>query len=143
MEDAVQMMMCGADSIGVCTETMIHGFAFLQRWMKSLKDYMKKMGFQTARDFRDLLVEQIKSAAELTVWAGVAQVDPEECSSCGLCAQIGHCNAIIPDRCGGLRPSQALPGLLHLHRHRHLPERRHPHDGNGRHGVRRGERGHL
>ncbi len=26
MEDAVQMMMCGADSIGVCTETMISGF---------------------------------------------------------------------------------------------------------------------
>jgi len=95
MEDAVQMMMCGADSVGVCTETMIHGFGFLQKWMKSLKDYMKKMGFQTAREIRDLLVEQIKSAAELTVWAGVAQVDPEKCSSCGLCVEIGHCNAII------------------------------------------------
>jgi dihydroorotate dehydrogenase/Pyruvate/2-oxoacid:ferredoxin oxidoreductase delta subunit len=95
MEDAVQMMMCGADSIGVCTETMIHGFDFLRKWMKSLKDYMKKMGFETARDFRDLLVAEIKSAAELTVWAGVAQIDPEKCSSCGLCAKIGHCNAII------------------------------------------------
>ena len=48
MEDAVQMMMCGADSIGVCTETMISGFGFLEKWMKSLKDYMKKMGLQTA-----------------------------------------------------------------------------------------------
>jgi dihydroorotate dehydrogenase len=25
MEDAVQMMMCGADSIGLCTETMLTG----------------------------------------------------------------------------------------------------------------------
>ena len=110
MQDAVQMMMCGADSIGVCTETMIHGFGFLEKWMKSLKDYMKKMGFQTVRDIRDLLIREIKSAAELTVWAGIAQVDPEKCSSCGLCAEIGHCNAIIltdaaasvlPDLCHG------------------------------------------
>lgn len=95
MEDAVEMIMCGADSIGVCTETMIHGFGFLEKWMKSLKNYMQKMAFQTVRDIRDLLIQEIKSAAELTVWAGVAQVDPEKCSSCGLCLEIGHCNAII------------------------------------------------
>jgi dihydroorotate dehydrogenase/NAD-dependent dihydropyrimidine dehydrogenase PreA subunit len=110
MEDAVEMMMCGADSIGVCTETMLSGFGFLEKWMKSLKTYMQKMGFQGARDFRDLLIQEIKSAAELTVWAGVAQVDPEKCSSCGLCVEIGHCNAIVltdaaasidPDLCQG------------------------------------------
>lgn len=109
MEDAVQMMMCGADSIGVCTETMIHGFGFLEKWMKSLKDYMKKMDFQAARDFRDLLIGQIKSAAELTVWAGVAQVDPEKCSSCGLCVEIGHCNAILLTDAA----ASVLPSLCH------------------------------
>jgi dihydroorotate dehydrogenase/Pyruvate/2-oxoacid:ferredoxin oxidoreductase delta subunit len=109
MEDAVQMMMCGADSIGVCTETMIQGFGFLEKWMKSLKDYMKKMGFQAARDFRDLLIGQIKSAAELTVWAGVAQVDPEKCSSCGLCVEIGHCNAILLTDAA----ASVLPSLCH------------------------------
>ncbi|NWF57628.1 MAG: 4Fe-4S binding protein [Syntrophaceae bacterium] len=95
MEDAVQMMMCGADSIGICTEIMISGFGFLEKWMKSLKDYMKKMGFQTARDIRDLLLAEIKPASELTVWAGYAQVDPKKCSKCGLCVEIGHCNAIV------------------------------------------------
>jgi len=95
MEDAIQMMMCGADSIGICTETMISGFAFLEKWMKSLKDYMKKMGFKTARDIRDLLIPEIKPASDLTVWAGYAQVDPKKCSKCGLCVNIGHCNAIV------------------------------------------------
>ena len=109
MEDAVEMMMCGADSIGVCTETMIHGFGFLEKWMKSLKDYMKKMGFKAARDFRDLLIGEIKSAAELTVWAGVAQVDPEKCSSCGLCVEIGHCNAILLTDAA----ASILPNLCH------------------------------
>lgn len=95
MEDAVQMMMCGADSIGVCTETMLRGFVFLEKWMKALKSYMKEMGFTTVRDMRDLLIPEIKSAADLTVWAGYAQVDPEKCSGCGLCVDIGHCNAIV------------------------------------------------
>jgi dihydroorotate dehydrogenase/Pyruvate/2-oxoacid:ferredoxin oxidoreductase delta subunit len=110
MEDAVQMMMCGADSIGLCTETMISGFAFLEKWMKSLKDYMKKMGFRTARDIRDRLIPEIKPASDLTVWGGYAQVDPRKCSKCGLCVEIGHCNAIVltdasaeinPDLCHG------------------------------------------
>jgi dihydroorotate dehydrogenase/Pyruvate/2-oxoacid:ferredoxin oxidoreductase delta subunit len=95
MEDAVEMMMCGADSIGVCTHTIIHGFGFLESWMKSLRDYMKKMGFERVRDIRDLLIQEIKSADDLTTWAGYAQVDPEKCSSCGLCVEIGHCNAIV------------------------------------------------
>jgi len=95
MEDAVEMMMCGADVIGVCTETMLSGFSFLGNWMRSLKDYMNKMGFQTCRDIRDLLVQEIKPATDLTLWAGYAQVDPEKCSSCGLCVEIGHCNAIV------------------------------------------------
>lgn len=94
-EDAVEMMMCGADSIGVCTQIMLSGFRFLEKWMRSLKAYMKKMGFQNALDLRDLLLQEIRPASELTVWAGYAQVDPEKCSSCGLCVEIGHCNAIM------------------------------------------------
>ncbi len=94
MQDAVQMMMCGADTIGVCTETMLRGFGFLEKWMKRLKDYMQKMGFTAARDMRDLLVPELKSAADLTLWGGHARVDPAKCSGCGACVDIGHCDAI-------------------------------------------------
>lgn len=97
MEDAVQMMMCGADTIGVCTETMLRGFGFLEKWMKSLKAYMKEMGFSTAREIRDLMISEIKSAADLNLWAGYAVVDKEKCSGCGLCVEVGHCNAIVMD----------------------------------------------
>ena len=95
MEDAVEMMMCGADVIGICTETMLSGFGFLRKWMTSLKTYMEKMGFRTCRDIRDLLLREIKPATDLTIWAGYAQVDPNKCSGCGLCVEIGHCNAIL------------------------------------------------
>jgi dihydroorotate dehydrogenase/Pyruvate/2-oxoacid:ferredoxin oxidoreductase delta subunit len=94
MSDAVQMMMCGADTIGVCTETMLRGFGFLEEWMTELRQYMRQMGFTTARDMRDLLLPEIKSAAELTLWGGYAKVEPAKCSACGECIDIGHCDAI-------------------------------------------------
>ena len=94
MSDAVQMMMCGADTIGVCTETMLRGFGFLEEWMTDLRQYMQDMGFTTAREMRDLLLPEIKSAAELTLWGGYAQVEPAKCSACGECIDIGHCDAI-------------------------------------------------
>jgi ferredoxin len=94
MQDAVQMMMCGADTIGVCTETMLRGFGFLEEWMTDLRQYMQEMGFTTARDMRDLLLPEIKSAAELTLWGGYAEVDGAKCSACGECIDIGHCDAI-------------------------------------------------
>lgn len=94
MSDAVQMMMCGADTIGVCTETMLRGFGFLEEWMTDLRRYMQEMGFTTARDMRDLLLPEIKSAAELTLWGGYAKVDGAKCSACGECIDIGHCDAI-------------------------------------------------
>jgi ferredoxin len=94
MPDAVQMMMCGADTIGVCTETMLRGFGFLEKWMTALKAYMQTMGFATARDMRDLLLPELKSAAELTLWGGYAVVDEARCSGCGECVEVGHCDAI-------------------------------------------------
>jgi len=74
---------------------MLRGFGFLEKWMKSLKAYMQEMGFSTAREMRDLLLPEIKSAADLTLRPGYARVDNEKCSGCGLCVEIGHCNAIV------------------------------------------------
>ena len=92
--DAIQMIQCGADLIGVCTETMLKGFAFLPRWLKAMEAFMTAHGYTSYREFRDLAVKQITSADKLTLHRGYAVVDPEQCNGCGLCAKIGHCNAI-------------------------------------------------
>jgi dihydroorotate dehydrogenase/Pyruvate/2-oxoacid:ferredoxin oxidoreductase delta subunit len=104
MPDAVQMMMCGADTVGVCTETMLRGFAFLEEWMTKLQAYMRQMGFTTAREMRDLLLSEIKSAAELTLWGGYAKVNSAKCSACGECVEIGHCDAITMNDVASIDP---------------------------------------
>lgn len=92
--DAVQMIMCGADLVGVCTETMLRGYDFLPRWIKNIRNFMDRHGYGSYRDFRDMAVKKITSADKLTIHSGYAEVDTEKCTGCGLCEKIGHCNAI-------------------------------------------------
>lgn len=92
--DAVQMMMCGADMIGICTEVMLHGFAILSELLSNIEKFMAQHGYKSYRDFRDLAVEAIAPADKLTLEEVYAQVDPELCDGCGRCVRIGHCYAI-------------------------------------------------
>ncbi len=92
--DAVQMMMCGADMIGICTEVMLHGFDFLSGLLKNIEKFMVRHGYHSYRDFRDLVVKAIAPADKLTLKEAYAQVEPELCDGCGRCERIGHCYAI-------------------------------------------------
>jgi len=92
--DAIQFIMCGADLIGVCTETMLRGFDFLPKWLKQMREFMDFHGFKSYRDFRDLALQKITSADKLTLRGGYAEVDSAKCNGCGLCEKIGHCHAI-------------------------------------------------
>ena len=93
--DAIQMMMCGADMIGICTEVMLNGFAFLPALLKNIEKFMARHGYRSYRDFRDLTVEAVTPADNLTITQAYAQVEPELCDGCGRCERIGHCYAII------------------------------------------------
>lgn len=92
---AVQMMMCGADMIGICTETMKRGFDFLPGLIKNIKKFMAEYGYKSCRDFRDKEVEVITLADKLILDDAYAQVDSELCVSCGRCLKVGQCYAIL------------------------------------------------
>ena len=91
---AVQMMMCGADFVQICTATMIKGFGILPSIVKNVKQFMKEKGYTNYRDFRDIIVSRITATDELTLYRGYAEIDQEKCTGCGVCMNIGHCYAI-------------------------------------------------
>ena len=72
--DAVEMFMCGADLIGISAETLISGYGFIEGLISDLKDYMEEHGYATTREMRDIIVPQVKSAAELTLYEGYAKI---------------------------------------------------------------------
>lgn len=92
--DAVQMIMCGADFIQICTAVMIKGPKILPKIVRGIKQFMQEKGYTRYTDFRDIVVPRITPTDQLTITDGQAVVDEEKCTGCGVCADIGHCYAI-------------------------------------------------
>jgi dihydroorotate dehydrogenase/NAD-dependent dihydropyrimidine dehydrogenase PreA subunit len=98
-EDIIRMAMCGGDLMCICTATMLKGFEFLPALLKDVKTFMAENGYNTWRDMRDLMVESITPATELTIEKGHARktkID-EACKiapKCGLCKRICTCEAV-------------------------------------------------
>jgi dihydroorotate dehydrogenase/Pyruvate/2-oxoacid:ferredoxin oxidoreductase delta subunit len=91
---AVQMMMCGADFIQICTAVMLKGFGILPGIIKNLRKFMAEQGYAGYADFRGVVVPRITPATDLTITPGHSVIDAEKCQGCGLCEKIGHCYAI-------------------------------------------------
>ncbi len=81
--DAVEMVMCGGNLIGVCAETLISGYDIVRPMIAGMHDYMQRHGYKTLDDFRSILVDEVKTANEVTLYAGYARVkDPNLSAPC-------------------------------------------------------------
>ncbi len=81
--DAVEMFMCGADLIGICSEILRSGYAFIGDLIADLKKYMDEHDYKSTTDMRDLIVPQVKTAPELTLYDGYARItEPELAAPC-------------------------------------------------------------
>ena len=83
MQDVVEMMMCGADLVGFCTGILLEGYELMPTLLAELEEYMIKHGYRTPRDMRDLIVNAVKPATELTIHEGVARkIEPNLAAAC-------------------------------------------------------------
>ncbi len=79
-KDAVEMVLCGGNLLGVCAETLISGFDIVRPMIKGMKDYMDQHGYKTIDDFCGLIVPELKTAPELTIYKGYARIKNPELS---------------------------------------------------------------
>ena len=91
-QDAAEMIVCGGNLLGVCTETILSGYDIVRPMIGGLKKYMDSHGYRSVADFCGALVPLLKSSGELTVRDGYAEViDPalDGCGKkCALCKRI-------------------------------------------------------
>ena len=81
--DAAEMIMSGADLIGICAETLISGYNFIEDLISDLKDYMDTHGYASTMDMRDMIVNEVKSAVDLTLYEGHAKItEPRLAAPC-------------------------------------------------------------
>ena len=72
--DAVEMIMAGADLVGVCSATLLYGFGFLPDLMREFRAYMREQGYTEPRQLRDKVVAHVTSAPDLTLYEGYAHL---------------------------------------------------------------------
>ena len=72
--DAVEMVMCGADLLGICAETLISGYDFIGDVIAGVKTYLDTHNYKSLSDIRDTIVPEVKSAPELTLYDGCAKI---------------------------------------------------------------------
>jgi NADPH-dependent glutamate synthase beta subunit-like oxidoreductase/dihydroorotate dehydrogenase/ferredoxin len=72
-KDAVEMFLCGADLVGICTATLVNGFGFMPEFLHGFKEFLRSKGYQHPREMRDQLVPAITSAPDLTIYEGHAR----------------------------------------------------------------------
>ena len=83
MQDVVEMMMCGADLIGFCTGILLEGYELMPKLLVELEEYMVAHGYKTPRDMRDIIVNAVRPASELTIHEGVARkIEPNLAAPC-------------------------------------------------------------
>ncbi len=73
-QDAVEMVMCGGNLIGICAETLISGYDIVRPMIAGMKDYMDRHGYESLDDYRSILVDELKTANDVTLYAGYARV---------------------------------------------------------------------
>ncbi len=73
-EDAVEMILCGGNLIGVSAETLINGYDIVRPMIAGMHDYMEKHGYHSLDEFRGMLADEMKTAADVTLYSGYARI---------------------------------------------------------------------
>lgn len=73
-QDAIEMVLCGGNLLGICAETLISGYDIVRPMIRDMADYMEKHGYESLDQMRNLVVPQVKTATELTIYDGYAKI---------------------------------------------------------------------
>ncbi len=81
--DAVEMILCGGTLLGVCAETLISGYDICRPMIAGLDKYMQEHGYTDLSQMRGLVVPEVRTASDVTIFAGHAKVkDPNLSAPC-------------------------------------------------------------
>lgn len=73
-KDAVEMILCGGTLLGVCAETLISGYDIVRPMIQGLDQYMKKHHYTDLGQMRGLVVPEVKTASDVTIYEGYAKI---------------------------------------------------------------------
>ena len=73
-EDAVEMILAGANLVGVCAATILYGFGFFPDLFRDFRKYMEEKKIAHPKAMRGKIVSKVTTAPELTLYEGYARL---------------------------------------------------------------------
>ncbi len=110
-QDAVEFIMSGASAVQYCTPIMIRGLGYVKELLDGIEGFMKRKGYDSVNDFKDMALNQIYTNQELVdkVKPLYAKVRPDKCIGCKRCIEVcwydalafGQKAGVIKKNCAG------------------------------------------
>lgn len=119
--DALEMLYCGAQTVGLCTSLIVEGPAHVRKINDELEKLLLQVGASSVPDVRGRTLSFIdftkdtdeRREYEKRVWERItrtAKINPEVCKRCDRCFQVcpyhaierpGEAYNVVPARCQG------------------------------------------
>lgn len=93
-KDVVKYILCGADTVQVCTAIYVEGYEVIAKMVDGLAEWMKDHGYQSINDFKGKLVKKWRPITEIESNPPVKAAVNEDCTGCGFCVKTCFFSAI-------------------------------------------------
>ncbi len=91
-KSAAEMVLCGADLVGICAETLVSGFGFMPGLVKEFKKWFRQQKSSSLHEMTNVVPARITAAPDVTLYAGHARLKDNN-----LAAPCVHsCPASVP-----------------------------------------------
>lgn len=98
-EDVVKYILCGAQTVQICTAIIMDGYRIIKKLNKGLEKYLDEKGYRNFDDLRGQATKNILTEEEVDRrQSRVAQIDMSECTGCAICQRV--CIYLAVDRKG-------------------------------------------
>jgi dihydroorotate dehydrogenase/NAD-dependent dihydropyrimidine dehydrogenase PreA subunit len=84
-EQAIQMMMLGAKSVGQCATVFFKGNRFLKSELAFIQKFMTEQGYDSIEEIRKVGIKQLRTADNAEDLIARAQIDQTKCTFCKIC----------------------------------------------------------
>lgn len=106
-QDVVEMIMAGASLVGMATAPLLRGAAIFEEIIPELENFMESHGYTTVDDMCGIALPHVYTLEDVPEFDLVANIDINECTSCGTCLEVCAYGAIelepepvvIEDKC--------------------------------------------
>jgi len=111
-EDAVEMTMCGASAMGVCTAPLLRGLEWFARTHEKLSQWLDARGYESLDAVRGKALSNLHAEDDTTRL--VFEFEPLKCTKCDLCVVL--CPYDAREMEGDKPKSPELKQILHEER---------------------------